>query len=124
MRIGLIVSGLLLSMGAAHADKVVASGRPLLLYQAYSTNPDCSSTGTVALRIAQAPEHGRVSIRQAGVLPRFPESDPRSACNRRRVSGVEAPPTSRSADISDRTLWFWRLCSRPDAASASGCRSG
>jgi hypothetical protein len=92
MRIGLIVSGLLLSMGAAHADKVVASGRPLLLYQAYSTNPDCSSAGTVALRIAQAPEHGRVSIRQAGVLPRFPESDPRSACNRRRVSGVEAPP--------------------------------
>jgi len=47
MRIGLIVSGLLLSMGAAHADKVVASGRPLLLYQAYSTNPDCSSAGTV-----------------------------------------------------------------------------
>ena len=95
MRIGLIVSGLLLSMGAAHADKVVASGRPLLLYQAYSTNPDCSSTGTVALRIAQAPEHGRVSIRQAGVLPRFPESNPRSACNRRRVSGVEATYVSQ-----------------------------
>jgi len=120
MRIGLIVSGLLLSMGAAHADKVVASGRPLLLYQAYSTNPDCSSTGTVALRIAQAPEHGRVSIRQYRDF-------------RNPIRGVPAigagypawrPPTSRSADISDRTLWFWRLCSRPDAASASGCRSG
>jgi len=95
MRIGLIVSGLLLSMGAAHADKVVASGRPLLLYQAYSTNPDCSSAGTVALRIAQAPEHGRVSIRQAGVFPRFPESNPRNACNRRRVSGVEATYVSQ-----------------------------
>jgi hypothetical protein len=95
MRIGLIVSGLLLSMGAAHADKVVASGRPLLLYQAYSTNPDCSSAGTVVLRIAQAPEHGRVSIRQAGVFPRFPESNPRSACNRRRVSGVEATYVSQ-----------------------------
>jgi hypothetical protein len=95
MRIGLIVLGLLLSMGAAHADKVVASGRPLLLYQAYSTNPDCSSAGTVVLRIAQAPEHGRVSIRQAGVFPRFPESNPRSACNRRRVSGVEATYVSQ-----------------------------
>jgi hypothetical protein len=95
MRIGLIVLGLLLSMGAAHADKVVASGRPLLLYQAYSTNPDCSSAGTVVLRIAQVPEHGRVSIRQAGVFPRFPESNPRSACNRRRVSGVEATYVSQ-----------------------------
>ena len=95
MRIGLIVLGLLLSMGPAHADKVVASGRPLLLYQAYSTNPDCSSAGTVVLRIAQAPEHGRVSIRQAGVFPRFPESNPRSACNRRRVSGVEATYVSQ-----------------------------
>ena len=95
MRIGLIVLGLLLSMGAAHADKVVASGRPLLLYQAYSTNPDCSSAGTVVLRIAQAPEHGRVSIRQAGVFQRFPESNPRSACNRRRVSGVEATYVSQ-----------------------------
>jgi hypothetical protein len=95
MRIGLIVLGLLLSMGPAHADKVVASGKPLLLYQAYSTNPDCSSAGTVVLRIAQAPEHGRVSIRQAGVFPRFPESNPRSACNRRRVSGVEATYVSQ-----------------------------
>ncbi len=87
--------GLLLSIGAAHADKVVASGRPLMLYEANATNPDCSSVGAVVLRVAQSPEHGRVSIRQTGVFPKFVLSNPRSACNRRRVSGVQATYVSQ-----------------------------
>jgi|EndMetStandDraft_6_1072998.scaffolds.fasta_scaffold344677_2 hypothetical protein len=90
MRIVLTCLGLLLSVVSAQADKVVASGRPLMLYEAYSTNPDCSSAGQVVLRVAQSPEHGRVNIRQTGVFPRFPEVNPRSACNRRRVPGVQA----------------------------------
>ena len=90
MRLLLGVLGLLLSIGAAHAGKVVASGRPLILYHAYATNPDCTSAGAVVMRVAQAPEHGRVSIHQTGVFPQFPESNIRSACNRRRVPGVEA----------------------------------
>lgn len=85
-----IVAGLLLSAGAAHAGKVVASGHPLMLYHAYATNPDCTSAGAVVLRVAQAPEHGRVAIRQTGVFPRFPDANPRNVCNRRRVPGVEA----------------------------------
>lgn len=94
-RIGLTCLGLLLSVVSAQADKVVASGKLLLLYEAYSTNPDCSSAGNVVLRVAQSPEHGRVSIRQTGVFPRFPEANPRSACNRRRVPGVQATYTSQ-----------------------------
>lgn len=94
-RIGLTCLGLLLSVASAQADKVVASGKLLLLYEAYSTNPDCSSAGNVVLRVAQSPEHGRVSIRQTGVFPRFPEANPRSACNRRRVPGVQATYTSQ-----------------------------
>jgi hypothetical protein len=62
MRTVLTCVGLLLSVVAAQADKVVASGRPLMLYEAYSTNPDCSSAGNVVLRVAQSPEHGRVSM--------------------------------------------------------------
>ena len=95
MRSVLIVVGLLLSMASAQADKVVASGRPLQLYRAYSTNPDCTSAGAVVLRVVQPPAHGRVSIRQAGVFPNFPESNPRNVCNRRRVPGVQAIYTSQ-----------------------------
>jgi hypothetical protein len=99
MRIVLVVFGLLLSMASAQAEKVVASGRPLMLYQAYSTNPDCTSAGAVVLRIAQAPEHGRVSIHHAGIFPRFPDSNPRSVCNRRRVSGMQATYVSQRGYI-------------------------
>ncbi len=66
-----------------------------MLYEAYSTNPDCSSAGTVVVRLAQGPEHGRVSIRSTGVFPKFPESNPRSACNRRRVAGMQATYVSQ-----------------------------
>jgi hypothetical protein len=90
MRLLLGVLGLLLSIGAAQAGKIVASGRPLMLYQAWATNPDCTFAGAVVMRVAQATEHGRVSIRQTGVFPRFPEPNIRSPCNRRRVPGVEA----------------------------------
>jgi hypothetical protein len=90
MRIILIMLGMLLSVSAAYADKAVASGRPLHLYHAYATNPDCSSVGAVVLRVVQPPAHGRVSIHQAGVFPNFPPANPRSACNRRRVPGVQA----------------------------------
>jgi hypothetical protein len=95
MRTILIILGLFLSTSAARADKAVASGRPLQLYHAYATNPDCSSAGAVVLRIVQGPAHGRVSVHQAGVFPNFPPSNPRNACNRRRVRGVEATYVSQ-----------------------------
>lgn len=105
MRIVLsVVAALLLSTGAAYAGKVVASGRPLMLYQASATNPDCTSAGAVVLRVAQAPEHGRVAIRKTGVFPRFAESNIRSVCNRRRVSGVEAVYTSQRGYLGSDTV--------------------
>jgi hypothetical protein len=95
MRVAYLVLVLLFSFVPAHAQKVVASGRPLMLYEANSTNPDCSSAGAVVLRVAQGPEHGRVSVRRTGVFPRFPESNPRSVCNRRRVAGMQATYVSQ-----------------------------
>jgi hypothetical protein len=99
MRIAAVILGLLVSMASAHAEKVVASGRPLMLYQAYATNPDCTSAGTVVVRVAQPPEHGRVTIRQTGVFPRFAELNPRSVCNRRRVPGIQATYVSQRGYI-------------------------
>jgi hypothetical protein len=90
-----MVFGLLLSIVSAQADKAVASGMPLQLYHAYATNPDCTSAGTVVVRVAQPPAHGRVSIQHTGVFPNFPASNPRSACNRRRVPGVQVIYTSQ-----------------------------
>ena len=90
MRVVLIALGLLLSITAAHADKAVASGKPLHLYHAYSTNPDCTSTGEVVMRVVQGPEHGRVSIQRTGVFPSFGPDNVRNVCNRRRVPGVQA----------------------------------
>jgi hypothetical protein len=37
---------ILLSTVAAQAEKVAASGHPLILFQATATNPDCTSLGT------------------------------------------------------------------------------
>jgi hypothetical protein len=85
-----VVAGLLLSVGVARAEKVVPSGKPLILSQVAAVNPDCTSTGDMVMRVAQGPEHGRVSIRHTGIFPNFPASNVRSACNRRRVRGVQA----------------------------------
>jgi hypothetical protein len=76
--------------GSAQAGKFVVSGQPLLLYQVYAAIPDCSSVGPIVVRVSKAPEHGRVSIRSSAVFPRFPEANPRSVCNRRRVPGMQA----------------------------------
>jgi hypothetical protein len=90
-----VVVALLLSAGAAQAEKVVPSGKPLILYRVSAVNPDCTSAGEMVLRVAQGPEHGRVSIHHAGVFSEFPASNVRSACNGRRTRGVEATYVSQ-----------------------------
>lgn len=81
---------LLLSTHAyAQTSVTAASGSPVKLYWAVSTNPDCSPEGRVVMRVTQAPQNGRITVRQAGVFPSYPSSNIRSACNRRRVPGVE-----------------------------------
>lgn len=95
MRLLLIAIALCLVASTAHAQKSVASGKPLILYRATSINPDCSADGTVTIRVAEPPEHGRVSIRSKRIFPNFPESNPRHRCNSRGVTGAEATYTSR-----------------------------
>lgn len=95
MRIVIVALGFLFIAFPAFAEKVVVSGQPLVLYETYVTNPDCSSFGPIVLRVVQSPEHGRVTIRHAGVFPNFPEANPRSVCNRRRVPGIQATYVSQ-----------------------------
>jgi len=90
-----VLAGLLSSVawpGAASAQTTfnVATGHEVKVSSWVSINPDCTPTGQIVMRVTQAPQHGRVSIRNAAVFPNFPSSNVRSVCNRRRVPGVEA----------------------------------
>ena len=83
--------GLLLSSFGAEAQvgrRIAASGVPILLYQANTTNPDCSSMGRPVIRHIQTPQHGRLIFSNTSVFPNFSPSNVRSACNRRRVAGI------------------------------------
>jgi hypothetical protein len=85
------LTGLVMLSDAALAQSyTVAADHQARVYYTYSTNPDCTSFGQVIVRLTQAPQHGRVTIRNATVYPNFPASNIRSVCNRRRVPGVEA----------------------------------
>jgi hypothetical protein len=57
---------------------------------AISLNPDCTSQGQSVMRLTQAPQHGRITIRNASLYPNYPSSNSRNVCNTRRVPGVEA----------------------------------
>lgn len=78
------------SAASAQPTFNVAAGHDVKISSWVSVNPDCASTGQIVMRITQAPQHGRVSIRNAGIFPNFPSSNVRSICTARRVRGVEA----------------------------------
>src|SRR5262245_18209943 len=79
----------LFSAASTMADTTYAlSGVPITLFQASSTNPDCTANGMPTVRITQDPQHGRLTITRGAVFAYFPPSNARSACNRRRVPGV------------------------------------
>jgi hypothetical protein len=95
MRILLVAAAFVLSVSTAHAQlfgsptAYSASGKPLRLYTATWANPNCSSAGTIEVRVPNRPEHGRISIVRKRVYPGYPVANPRSVCNRRGAPGVE-----------------------------------
>ena len=101
MRILLVVVGLLLSAVAAHAERVIPSGKQLILFNATSVTPDCSALGNVEVRVARGPEHGKVSIRRTRVFPNYAAVNLRSACNARRVAGVLVTYVSQRGYVGD-----------------------
>jgi hypothetical protein len=82
------VAGAALPCSAVHAQFAVVSGGTVNLGFFASVNPDCSSAGTPTVRITQQPRHGRVVVVRTRDFTSFSLSNPRSACNSRRVSGV------------------------------------
>ena len=102
----LAVSLLLPSIVQAQLTGTAASGHPVRIYYAYATNPDCSSQGQPVIKLAQAPQHGKVTISRGGVFPNFPASNIRNACNRRRVSGLEVYYVSQRGYTGTDTAAF------------------
>ena len=47
------------------------------------------------MRLAAAPQHGRVTFTRTGVFPNFGPSNVRNRCNTRRVQGIKATYVSR-----------------------------
>jgi len=96
MRSFTIFAILLLSISTADAQtKTVIAGKPFRLDFAYSTNPDCATTGDVVIRVTSPPSNGSVAISKSSVSPNFPASNIRSACNARRVPGTIATYVAR-----------------------------
>lgn len=67
----------------------VLSGKPLRIWTVYNINPDCTLAGNVQHRVTRPPRHGRIFVSSRSVFPQYPSWNDRSACNRRRVPGVE-----------------------------------
>jgi hypothetical protein len=101
MRVIYVAVCLLLSLASAHADKAVVSGKPLILFNAGASNPDCSFAGDVVMRVVEGPNHGRVSIRSMPLYSSFRRNDPRSVCNTRKVRGMRATYVSQRGYVGD-----------------------
>jgi hypothetical protein len=105
MRIPIFFLALLLSTPSAIAQtKTVIAGKPFKLHWAYSINPDCSSAGDAVIRITSPPANGSITVSRGGVFPTFPDSNVRSACNRRRVPGTIATYTARRGYTGSDTV--------------------
>lgn len=92
MRTLVILAALIFSTAAADAQyysrsKIAASGKQIKLNFFNSTNPDCSSSGDPTVRVAQDPQHGRITTSAARDFPNFSQANVRSVCNTRRVAG-------------------------------------
>jgi hypothetical protein len=115
MRLSVLMVGVMLASFAVPAialekdvyqEKVAASGELLIIGSVSATNPDCSNTGTVLLRVLKAPTHGTFSNTQTMVFPHFPAANPRSVCNARRVVGEQQTYVSKAGYVGSDSLEF------------------
>lgn len=88
------VGGLALWCSAAQAQWFarpfnVPSGGSVKIGFYASVNPDCSDAGAWTFRVTQPPRNGRVVVERARDFVYFQPSNPRSACNQRRVQGLK-----------------------------------
>ena len=72
-----------------HWTRVVPSGANQRIGFYYALNPDCTSQGTVNIRITKQPEHGAVNIAAATLFPSYSKENLRYKCNQHRVKGMQ-----------------------------------
>ena len=70
----------------------------------HALNPDCTSQGTVNIRITKQPEHGAVNIAAATVFPSYPKENIRYKCNQHRVKGMQINYKSAAKYTGDDAL--------------------
>lgn len=77
--------------GAGRADEVrsVPSGVNRQIDFLASVNPDCSPIGLPTVRLIDGPSHGVLTTDKGRDFMTFPRSNPRHACNKRRVAGLK-----------------------------------
>ncbi|WP_156460851.1 hypothetical protein [Sphingomonas sp. Leaf339] len=81
--------------------KAAVPGEKVRLWFATMTNPDCSSAGTMTTQVLTGARHGQVDISYDKVFPNFAFPNPRVACDRQKVDGVQAFYTA-AADFHGR----------------------
>ena len=69
--------------------RVVPSGANQSIGFYTSLNPDCTSRGTVDIRITKQPKHGALNIAAATGFPNYPKENIRYKCNQHRVKGMQ-----------------------------------
>ena len=73
-----------------HLSRAVLPGEQTKLWWATLLNPDCTAAGTMTTDVVSPPRHGQVAISNDPVFPNFLPPNPRSACDARKVPGVQA----------------------------------
>jgi hypothetical protein len=68
--------------------RFAAIGQKLRVEFLYSISPDCSSNGQTHVRIAEAPQHGTLSIENGQGFTSFPKDNQRYDCNTRKSDGT------------------------------------
>jgi hypothetical protein len=99
-----LFAGLLLGTQGVQAQRYVASGQTIQLYFVASVNPDCSAAGEPTVRITSPPQHGRAALDKTHDFVFFQQSNVRSECNRRRVSGVAVRYTSQRGYVGSDSV--------------------
>ena len=81
-------SGPAQSVKPVEFTRTAAGDQVLQLAYLFALYPDCSSIGYAAVRIIEAPRHGKLAIEQGTGFSAFPQSNQRFECNKRRTDGV------------------------------------
>jgi hypothetical protein len=68
--------------------KVVAGAYGSMMGPFSSLNPDCTLIATAAVRVVEAPAHGRLRVYQGRGQPAFAKGSGFTQCNGRRVPGT------------------------------------